>query len=133
MESGKVLFDVRVNWAGVVVNRSMAGIDCSIVEGFVRNLSRAMMLPESLEGLTLARDQLVLRRNGYVWTFDANTGRLKSTEIAMGALDTLRVEYLRYDWRGWPEEVVITRKARFYSITITFTDAEPDAACKHAG
>jgi len=123
-ELGNVLFDVRVNWTGVTVLRTMPGIDASIVEAFVRNLSRAMTLPDSLEGLTLARDQLLLRRNGYLWTFDANTDRLKTTEITMGTFDTLRIEYLRYDHRGWPREIAITRRARFYSITLTFTDAE---------
>ncbi|MCL2646832.1 MAG: hypothetical protein FWD61_07475 [Phycisphaerales bacterium] len=131
-EVGNVLFDARINWAGVTVLRTMPGLDASIVAILVNDLSRAMQLPDSLDGLVLARDQFILRRTGsdtfrYTWTFDAVTGRLKTTEIAMGAFDTLRIEYLRYDSRGWPEEITLIRKARFYNITFTFTDEMKEA------
>ena len=58
----------------------------------------------------------------YIWIFDAASGRLRETSVKLGTFDTLLVEYTRYNAHGWPEEVTLTRKARFYTINLTFND-----------
>jgi hypothetical protein len=126
-EMGIVLFDARMNWAGVTVLRQMPGLDKSIVATLVTDLSRAFQLPASLDGLSEKGGQLLLRRTEsdtyrYNWLFDPRSGRLRETDVDMGAFDALRIQYLRYNSRGWPEELTVTRKARFYDVGFTFTD-----------
>jgi hypothetical protein len=124
---GVILFDARCNWAGVTVLRQMPGLDKPIVESLVRDLSLAFHLPSSLSGLAVKGKVLMLRRteadtNRYTWIFDEHTGRLNEIDVDRGAFDTLRIEYPRYNALGWPEELTLTRKARLYSINLTFTD-----------
>ena len=126
-EMGIVLFDARMNWAGVTVLRQMTGLDKSVVATLVTDLSRAFQLPASLDGLSEKGGQLVLRRTEsdtyrYNRFFDLRSGRLRETDVDMGAFDVLRIQYLRYNSRGWPEELTVTRKARFYDVSFTFTD-----------
>ena len=126
-EMGMILFDARMNWAGVTVLRQMPGLDKSVVAILIEDLARAFQLPDSLEGLGEKGTKLVLRQSlsdntKITWLFDAQSGRLRQTDVDMGAFDTLHIEYQRYNSRGWPEEMAVTRKARFYNIAFTFTD-----------
>jgi hypothetical protein len=126
-EMGVILFDGRINWAGVTVLRQMPGLDARIVESLVSDMSKAFTLPESLDGLALKDGSLVLSKTGadtnrYTWLFDPGSGRLREIAVKMGAFDTLYVRYLRYNVQGWPEEITLTRKARFYTIHLTFND-----------
>jgi len=126
-EMGAVLFDGRVNWAGVTVLRSLPGLDKNIVEILLKDMSRAFELPPSLEGLSYRNRKATLQKtladtHRYTWTFDPATGVLMSTDVDLGILDTLRVEFKSYNARGWPEDVVVTRKARFLDVSFSFTD-----------
>jgi hypothetical protein len=126
-EMGVVLFDGRVNWAGVTILRHMNGLDPGLVEILLRDLSRAMELPPDLNGLSIAPRKLTLNKrladtHNYTWTFDPATGQLRNTSIDLGLLDTLNVDYRGYNARGWPEDLLITRKARLLEIAFTFTD-----------
>ncbi|HVS72090.1 MAG TPA: hypothetical protein VHQ47_12615 [Phycisphaerae bacterium] len=127
-ELGVILFDARMNWAGVTVLREMPGLPVSSVEALVGDLSAVFHLPENLNGLSPAGgDRLILKRteadtHKYTWTFDAASGRLKQIDVDMGAFDTLHVQIKGYDGRGWPMELVISRKARFYTVNLSFTD-----------
>jgi hypothetical protein len=133
-EMGVILFDGRMNWAGVNVLRSMPGIDRGIIGTLITDLTTAFQLPESLKGIeakgaaaTGGPTALVLKKQGadtdhYTWTFDARTGRLRTLEVDKGLFDTLHIDYVRYDARGWPQEMTVTRKARLYTISFTFTD-----------
>ncbi len=128
-EMGVILFDARMNWAGVTVLRQMPGLPTASVEALVSDLSTAFHLPASLEGLTPAGSggSLVLKRteadtHKYTWTFDAASGRLKATDVDLGLFDTLHIQYHAYDSRGWPQELSVVRKARFYTISLSFTD-----------
>ncbi|HVX84874.1 MAG TPA: hypothetical protein VH253_08670 [Phycisphaerae bacterium] len=127
-ELGVILFDARMNWAGVTVLREMPGLPEASVEALVGDLSAVFHMPASLEGLTPeGGEKLVLKRteadtHKYTWTFDAGTGRLKQIDVDMGAFDTLHVQIKGYDGRGWPAELVIMRKARFYTVNLSFTD-----------
>jgi hypothetical protein len=126
-EMGVVLFDGRVNWAGVTVLRSMPGLERSLVEILLKDMSRAFDLPPSLEGISISPRKLTLEKtladtHRYTWTFDPDTGQLRSTSVDLGLLDTLTVDYRSYNARGWPEDVLITRKARFLEVAFTFTD-----------
>jgi hypothetical protein len=126
-ELGVILFDARMNWAGVTVLRQMPGLDKLIVESFVHDLSKAFELPASLDGLAQQGNSLVLSRTGgdtneYTWVFDPSSGRLRETEVKIGMFDTLLVDFSRYNAHGWPEEMTVTRKARLYSLNLTFSD-----------
>jgi hypothetical protein len=130
-EMGVILFDGRMNWAGVMVLRTMPGIDPGIIESLLKDLATAFQLPESLNGIQTkgsgAAAELMLKRQGadtdhYTWIFDGSTGRLRETDVDKGLFDTLHIQYLRYDMRGWPEEMTVARKARLYTISFTFTD-----------
>lgn len=126
-EMGTVLFDGRVNWAGVTVLRHLPGLEPAIVEILLRDLSRAMEVPSDLQGLSIGPRRLTLEKtladtHRYTWTFDAETGLLRSTAINLGLLDALNVEYRAYNARGWPEDLAITRKARMLEVAFTFTD-----------
>jgi hypothetical protein len=126
-ELGVILFDARMNWAGVTVLRQMPGLDKLIVDSVVRDLSKAFELPASLDGLGQQGNVLLLSHtdaesNHYTWVFDPSSGRLRETAVKLGAFDTLLVEYPRYNAHGWPEEMTLTRKARFYMINLTFND-----------
>jgi predicted NBD/HSP70 family sugar kinase len=52
-ELGVVLFDARMNWAGISVLRQMPGLDKSLVQTLVGDLSLAFHLPSSLQGLAM--------------------------------------------------------------------------------
>jgi hypothetical protein len=127
-ELGVILFDARMNWAGVTVLRQMPGLPKPSVEALVGDLSTAFHLPASLDGLvSQGGDTLVLKRteadtHKYTWTFDGSTGRLKQIDVDLGAFDTLHIQFKAYDGRGWPEELAVSRKARFYTINLSFTD-----------
>jgi hypothetical protein len=128
-ELGAVLFDGRVNWAGVTVLRHLPGLDESIVQTLLQDVSRAFEVPEELNGLSggPGSDKLFLRKtladtHHYTWTFEGPTGMLRSTDIDLGPFDTLHVEYRTYNARGWPEDVTITRRARLVDVSFTFTD-----------
>jgi hypothetical protein len=126
-ELGVILFDARMNWAGVTVLRQMPGLDRMIVDSLVRDLSKAFRLPESIDGLGRQGNMLVLTHtdaesNDYTWEFDPASGRLRETEVKLGTFDTLLVDFRRYNAHGWPEEMTLTRKARFYTINLTFND-----------
>ena len=130
-EMGVILFDGRMNWAGVDVLRSMPGIDRSIIASLLTDLTTAFQLPEALKGIEARGTTptgpalLVLKKQGadtnhYTWTFDARTGRLRTLDVEMSLFKSLHIEYVRYDARGWPQE--LTLKAPLYSISFTFTD-----------
>lgn len=126
-EMGVILFDGRVNWAGVTVLRHMPGLEKNLVEILLRDLSRAFELPPDLQGLSIGERRITLEKtladtNKYTWTFDLATGLLRSTAIQLGLLDTLSVEFRSYNARGWPEDLLITRKARLLEVAFTFTD-----------
>jgi hypothetical protein len=126
-ELGVILFDARMNWAGVTVLRQMPGLNRMIVDSLVCDLSKAFMLPDSLDGLGRQGNMLVLTHtdaesNHYTWEFDPASGRLRETVVKLGTFDTLLVDFPRYNAHGWPEEMTLTRKARFYTISLTFND-----------
>jgi hypothetical protein len=130
-EMGVILFDGRMNWAGVTVLRSMPGISSAIIGSLLKDIASSFQLPETLNGVQVkgrgTGTQLVLKRqladtNHYTWIFDASSGRLQEIDEDLGLFDTLRINYLRYNERGWPEEMTVTRKALFYTISFTFTD-----------
>jgi hypothetical protein len=125
-EMGAILFDGRVNWAGVTVLRSMPGLDKNIVEILLKDMSRAFELPPNLDGLSLKKtptlEKTLADTHKYTWTFDPATGHLASTQVELGLLDTLRVDFKSYNARGWPEDVEVTRKARFLDVSFSFTD-----------
>jgi hypothetical protein len=126
-EMGSVLFDGRMNWAGVEVIRSLPGIDKSIIETLLRDLATAFQLPASVATGTEKNGEFVIHDTGadtnkYTWTFDARSGRLRTTDVSLGLFDTLHIAYLRYNAAGWPAEILVTRKARLYTINLTFTD-----------
>jgi hypothetical protein len=132
-EMGVILFDARMNWAGVTALRQMPGLDKSMVESLISDLSKAFQLPDNLEGLAEKGNFLVLKRieadtNKYTWLFDPASGRLRETDVDISTFDTLKIEYPRYNVHGWPEELTVTRKARFYMINLSFTDS---AMAKH--
>jgi hypothetical protein len=84
-------------------------------------------LPPDLRGLTVSPRRLTLEKtladtHKYSWTFDPATGHLLSTSVDLGLLDSLNVQYRGYNARGWPEDLLITRKARFLEVAFTFTD-----------
>jgi hypothetical protein len=134
-EMGVILFDGRMNWAGVSVLRSMPGIDRGIIASLLTDLTTAFQLPDSLKGVeakgataTGEPVLLVLKKQGadtehYTWTFDTRSGRLRTLDVDKGLFDTLHIDYQRYNALGWPEEMTVTRKARFYTISFTFTDS----------
>ena len=136
-EMGVILFDGRMNWAGVTVLRSMPGIDRGIIASLLTDLTTAFQLPDSLKGIQAKGgnpaggsppSELVLKRQGadtnhYTWIFNPATGRLRTLDVEMGLFDTLHIEYLRYNGDGWPQEMTVTRKARLYNISFTFTDS----------
>ena len=126
-EMGAVLFDGRMNWAGVTVLRTLPGLDKSIVSMILTDMSHAFALPADLKGLSVGTDRIVLRKTmgdtyRYTWVFSPETGQLRTTDIDYGILDTLHVEYRAYNAAGWPEEMVVTRKARLLDISLSFTD-----------
>jgi hypothetical protein len=135
-EMGVILFDGRMNWAGVTILRSMPGVDESIVGTLVHDLAIAFQLPTSLTGSSTKDGALVVKQTGadtnkYAWTFDSHSGHLRSTDVSLGLFDTLHIDYLRYNTQGWPQEMTVSRKARLYTISFTFTDdtfAQHDSA-----
>jgi hypothetical protein len=132
-EMGVILFDGRMNWAGVTVLRSMPGVDKGVIETLLRDLATAFALPTSLAGGEERGGTYVVHETGadtnkYTWMFDAASGRLRETEVSLGLFDTLHVNYLRYNGAGWPAEIAVTRKARLYTISLSFTD---DAVAQH--
>ena len=134
-ELGVNHFDGRMNWAGDTVLRCMPGIDKSIIATLLHDLATAFQLPNSVGPGVEKGDDFVVHETGadtnkYTWTFDARTGRLRETEVALGLFDTLHISYLRYTPIGWPSEITLIRKARLYTISLSFTDdtvAERDA------
>ncbi|HEX5105545.1 MAG TPA: hypothetical protein VFV87_17120 [Pirellulaceae bacterium] len=128
-ELGVLLFDGRVDWAGVHVIRHMSGLDEGIVATLITDLSRAFDMPDDLEGLAASNDKMLLKRkrgDGHTttWTFDRSTGRLMRTDIDMGFLDTLHIEYRAYAAQGWPSDLYVQRRARLYDISLTFTKSQ---------
>jgi hypothetical protein len=128
-EMGVILFDARMNWAGVTVLRQMPGLPTPSVEALVSDLSIALRLPASIDGLVPSNNgnSLLLKRteadtHKYTWTFDASSGRLKQIDADLGPFDTLHAQFHDYNSRGWPAELTITRKARFYTINLSFTE-----------
>jgi hypothetical protein len=128
-ELGVLLFDGRMDWAGVHVTRHMTGLDESIVSTLITDLSRAFDLPDDLDGLATHGDKMVLktkRGDGHAttWQFDPTSGRLQKADVEMGFLDTLHIEYRSYTPEGWPKDLYVQRKARLYDISLTFTKAQ---------
>ena len=126
-EMGAVLFDVRVNWAGVTVLRTMPGLEPSVVGDLVKDLSAAFTPPPLLGALDSGHDPWVLRRTDaneykYKYTFSPADGRLKQQEVSIGVFDTLTIMYRGYSGKGWPQELYISRPARLYTIAISFTE-----------
>ena len=130
-ELGVILFDARFNWAGATVLRAMPGLGqlgTGVIENIVTDLSTAFRPPPSLIGLKRDGNTLVLNQteadtHEYRWKFDAKTGRAKILDVNLGLFDTLHVQYKGYTDEGWPRELVMSRGARFYTISITFTDS----------
>jgi hypothetical protein len=134
-EMGVILFDGRINWAGVTVLRTMPGIDRSIIASLLTDLTTAFQLPDSLKGIEAkggnpsgggSPSELVLKRQGgdtnhYTWVFDPTTGRLRTLDVEMSLFNSIHIEYLRYNSSGWPQEM--TLKAPLYNISFTFTDS----------
>lgn len=75
-EMGVILFDGRMNWAGVTVLRSLPGVDKSVIGTLVRDLATAFQLPTSFAGGIPKNGVLTIKQTGadtnkYTWTFDA--------------------------------------------------------------
>jgi hypothetical protein len=128
-EMGAVLFDARINWAGVKVIRTMPGLDAAIVETLVHDLALAFIPPPTpaLGRLEIKRDAWILHQSDgdnykYAYTFNPADARLRQQDVALGAFDTLHILYTRYNSRGWPQDLHISRPARLYTIAITFTN-----------
>lgn len=126
-EMGAILFDGRVNWGGATVLRHMAGVDTGAIEAMLRDMVRAFDLPTDLDGLKAGDTQLEISReladaHRYTWIFDRADGRLLQTQVDLGLLDVLRINYDGYSARGWPKELQVTRRARLYDVSFTFTD-----------
>jgi hypothetical protein len=134
-EMGVILFDGRINWAGVTVLRTMPGIDRSIIASLLTDLTTAFQLPESLNGIQAKGGspsgggipaELVLKRQGgdtnhYTWVFNPTTGRLRTLDVDVSLFNSIHIEYLRYNSSGWPQEMSL--KAPLYNINFTFTDS----------
>lgn len=126
-EMGVILFDARMNWAGVTVLRQMPGLSSYIVETLVGDLSRALELPDKLDGLEAGDEKMILKKRSadthqYTWIFDRATGKLLQTDVDLGTFDTLHITFRGYTATGWPEDVEMVRKARMYDVSFTFTD-----------
>jgi hypothetical protein len=126
-EMGVSLFDVRMDWGGVHVRRHMDGLTEGMVEMLVTDLSRAFEVPEDLEGLSVVKEKLVVKKKRgdgrtITWMFDAESGELAETDVDLGLLDTLRIEYGKYGTDGLPRELHVQRRARAYEIFLSFTD-----------
>ena len=126
-ENGMILFDARRNWAGTHVLRSMPGLDTSIVEQIVRDLSLGWRMPESFTRMRVSGRQTLVQdttADGIQATyfFGGEPLRLQKSQFALGTLDTLSITYKSYDSRGRAHDLSVQRPARFYSIQLTFTD-----------
>jgi hypothetical protein len=126
-EMGVILFDGRVNWAGATVIRQMPGLDATVIETLLSDLTRGFELPADLAGLKAADDKLALElhladTHRYTWTFSRDDGRLLQTDVNLGLFDTLRITFRKYTPAGWPEEMQVVRKARLYDVSFSFTD-----------
>ena len=126
-EMGAILFDGRVNWAGATVLRHMPGVDTGAIEAMLRDMVRAFDLPTDLDGLKAGDSKLEISReladtHRYTWIFNRADGRLLQTQVDLGLLDVLRINYEGYSTRGWPKELQVTRRARLYDVSFTFTD-----------
>ncbi len=104
-EMGVILFDGRMNWAGVTVLRSLPGVDKSVIGTLVRDLATAFQLPTSFGGGVPKNGVLTIRQTGadtnkYTWMFNARSGRLRQTLVDLGLFDTLVINYLRYNAAG---------------------------------
>jgi hypothetical protein len=125
-ELGLVLFDARMNWAGVTVLRRMPELPKVIVQTFVEDMSLIFKLPATLKDLVRKGDEIVLERtedgSDYRWSFNPSTGRLMQTEVDRGFADKLIADFRRYTDQGWPDDFTVTRQARGYSLSLTFSD-----------
>lgn len=124
-ELGQILFDARCNWAGCKVVRIMPGLSETIVELLCRDLSLAWRIPDQAKGLEIRKNELMMSQTDgehfhFTYYFDPESGRLKRNEIQLGLFDTLTVNVQKYDARGWPTELVLSRPARAYTIQLTF-------------
>jgi hypothetical protein len=125
-ETGAILFDGRVTWAGVTILRQASGIGAGVAEALLGDLTHAFELPADLRGLKAGDEKLVLRRRlgderDYTWIFNRGDGRILEAAVARG-FDTLHVFYRGYSAGGWPEELHVVRWARQYDVTFSFTE-----------
>ncbi len=126
-ETGAILFDARLNWAGITVLRAAPGLDSATVETFINDFSLASRLPVSLTGLE-PRESLSILKHAtgdayrFTYTFGA-TGRLRAVDVQFATFDALHVQYPRYNAQGWPQEIALAHAASHYLLTLTFTDA----------
>jgi len=132
-DGGGILFDGRVNWAGVLILRQMPGLDTNALEALLADLSRAFDPPAELRGLKAGDQKMALARRlgddrDYTWIFDRGDGRLLEATVTQG-LDTLQVDYRGYSSRGWPQELHVTHWTRQYEATFSFTN---DAVVRNA-
>jgi hypothetical protein len=126
--TGEMVFDVRLNWAGVSVLQIKSTLPKAAVEMLATDIAHAFETPISLDGLEAGDDKMVLERrmgdgNRYRWIFDRATGELMQEDVDLGLLDTLHI-YFRggYSPDGWPREVEVSRRARVYDVLLRFTD-----------
>jgi hypothetical protein len=127
-EMGVILFDGRVNWAGVTVLRQMPGLDKGVIETLLEDLARGFDVPAALDGIKAGDSRMILERklgdtHKYSWIFDRDSGRLRETDVELGFLDTLHINFNGYTAQGWPGEMTVVRKARLYDVAFTFTDS----------
>jgi hypothetical protein len=123
-EMGMILFDARITPDGVQADRLMPGLSASIVKDFVRDLALAFHTPANLADLKISSDRATLTEDHddhtYHYTFGPD-GRLRQTVVDVGLFDTVNIQYLRYNARGWPVDVTVSRPLRAYSLELSFT------------
>jgi hypothetical protein len=124
-ESGAVLFDGRVNWAGVTILRHRPEFEVQSLEALFADLARAFEPPMTLDGLEAGAQRMVLtRRMGdtyrYTWIFDRADGDLVNAEVELDVFDTLRIDYGRHLPGGWPAELHLARGAKEYDVNLAF-------------
>jgi hypothetical protein len=128
-DSGTVLFDGRVNWAGVTILRHRPDMDVGALEAFFADLVRALEPPATLDGLEAGAQWMILtRRMGdthrYTWIFDRVDGKLVNAAVEMDVFDTLHIEYGTNLADGWPAELYLERRAKDYDMDLSFMQAQ---------
>ncbi len=122
---GPGLFDGRYDWAGIHFRSCSPAFDDRVATAIMEDVSAALRLPRSLEGLELGEHVSRLRVRGgdgweYTYEFAGTRGGLRMLTVTRGAFDTLEVQFPRYEATGWPREMTLYRPAYGYSAAFTF-------------